>query len=97
MSLQVEIVERSSVIVVTVTGPTDIAALEPLNGALQVAAIEGSRDPHVVSLEMASATNPAAPAKAKAPKGSGRAGPGGGPSREEAGESGHRQGGQGEG
>lgn len=41
MGLQVEIVERSSVIVVTLTGPTDIAALEPLHDALQVAASEG--------------------------------------------------------
>jgi hypothetical protein len=41
MGLQVEIVERSSVIVVTLTGPTDIAALEPLHDALRVAASEG--------------------------------------------------------
>ena len=41
MGLQVEIVERSSVIVVTLTGPTDIAALEPLHDALHVAASEG--------------------------------------------------------
>ena len=40
MGLQVEIVERSSVIVVTLTGPTDIAALEPLHDALQLAASE---------------------------------------------------------
>ena len=30
MGLQVEIVERSSVIVVTLTGPTDLAALEQI-------------------------------------------------------------------
>ena len=41
MALEVEIVERSSVIVVTFTGATDIGALEPLNDALQVAASEG--------------------------------------------------------
>src|ERR1700761_7993003 len=41
MGLQVEIVERSSVIVVTVTGPTDLAALEPFHDALHVAASEG--------------------------------------------------------
>jgi hypothetical protein len=41
MGLQVEIVEGSAVIVVTLTGPTDIAALEPLHEALQVAASEG--------------------------------------------------------
>jgi len=41
MGLQVEIVERSSVIVVTLTGPTDITALGPLHDALQVAATEG--------------------------------------------------------
>lgn len=42
MALEVEIVERSSIIVVTLTGGTDIAALEPLNDALQVAASEGN-------------------------------------------------------
>lgn len=41
MGLQVEIVESASVIVMTLTGPTDIAALEPLHDALQVAASEG--------------------------------------------------------
>src|SRR5579862_9346257 len=41
MAVEVEIVERSSVIVVTLTGGTDIAALEPLNDAIQVAASEG--------------------------------------------------------
>ena len=41
MGLQVEIVERGSVIVMTLTGPTDITALEPLHDALQVAASEG--------------------------------------------------------
>ncbi len=41
MGLQVEIAERSSVIVVTLTGPTDIEALEPLHDASQVAASEG--------------------------------------------------------
>ena len=41
MGLQVEIVERSSVIVVTLTGPTDIEALKPLHDALHVAAGEG--------------------------------------------------------
>ncbi|HUJ64484.1 MAG TPA: hypothetical protein VLX59_03035 [Acidimicrobiales bacterium] len=41
MGLRVEIVEGSSVIVVTLTGPTDIAALEPLHDALHVAASEG--------------------------------------------------------
>jgi hypothetical protein len=40
MGLQVEIVESGSVIVVTPTGP-DIAALEPLHDALQVAASQG--------------------------------------------------------
>ena len=40
MALKVEIVERSSVIVVTLTGGTDIAALGPLHDALQVAASE---------------------------------------------------------
>lgn len=42
MALEVEIVERSSVIVVTLTGATDIEALEPLADALQVAASEGN-------------------------------------------------------
>ena len=42
MALEVEIVERSSVIIVTLTGGTDIGALEPLNDALQVAASEGN-------------------------------------------------------
>jgi hypothetical protein len=41
MAVEVEIVERSSVIVVTLTGGTDIGALEPLHDALQVAASEG--------------------------------------------------------
>ena len=41
MGLQVEIVERGSVIVMTLTGLTDIAALEPLHDALQAAAGEG--------------------------------------------------------
>ena len=41
MGLQVEIVESGSVIVMTLTGPTDIAALEPLHDALHVAASEG--------------------------------------------------------
>jgi hypothetical protein len=41
MAVEVEIVARSSVIVVTLTGPTDLAALEPLNDALRVAAREG--------------------------------------------------------
>jgi hypothetical protein len=41
MGLQVEIVERSSVIVVTLTGATDIGALEPLHDALRVAAGDG--------------------------------------------------------
>jgi hypothetical protein len=41
MGLQVEIAERSSVIVVTLTGPTGIGALEPLHDALQTAASEG--------------------------------------------------------
>jgi hypothetical protein len=41
MGLQVEIVERSSVIVMTLTGLTDIGELEPLHDALHVAASEG--------------------------------------------------------
>jgi hypothetical protein len=41
MGLQVEIVERRSVMVVTLTGPTDIGALQALHEALQVAASEG--------------------------------------------------------
>lgn len=41
MGLQIEIIERSSVIVVTLTGATDPGALEPLRGALRLAAGEG--------------------------------------------------------
>jgi hypothetical protein len=41
MGLGVEIVEGGSVIVMTLTGPSDIAALEPLHDALQVAASQG--------------------------------------------------------
>ena len=54
MGLQVEIVERSSVIVVTVTGPTDIGALEPLHDALRVAASEGQ----TVVLDLRELTHP---------------------------------------
>lgn len=42
MGLQIEIVERSSVIVVTLTGATDLGALEPLNDALRAATEEGT-------------------------------------------------------
>lgn len=41
MGLQIEIVERSSVIVVTLTGATDVGAIAPLQDALRVAASEG--------------------------------------------------------
>lgn len=41
MGLQIEIIERSSVIVVTLTGATELGALEPLHDALGVAAGEG--------------------------------------------------------
>jgi hypothetical protein len=41
MGLEVEIVEHGSIIVVTITGPTDIAALQPLRDALEVAVGEG--------------------------------------------------------
>ena len=41
MGLEIEIVERSSVIVVTISGGTPIEALEPLHDALRVAANEG--------------------------------------------------------
>ena len=41
MSLQIEIIERSSVIVVTLTGATELGALDPLHDALGVAAGEG--------------------------------------------------------
>lgn len=41
MGLHIEIIERSSVIVVTLTGATDLGALQPLHDAVQVAAGEG--------------------------------------------------------
>ena len=41
MGVQIEIVERNSAIVVTLTGATDPAVLEPLQDALGVAAKEG--------------------------------------------------------
>ena len=41
MGLQIEIIERSSVIVVTLTGATELGALQPLHDALRVAAGEG--------------------------------------------------------
>jgi len=41
MALQVEIIERSSVIVVTLTGRTDVGTLVPLQDALRIAASEG--------------------------------------------------------
>ena len=42
MGLQIEIVEHSSAMVVTLTGATDLGALEPLQDVLRVAAIEGT-------------------------------------------------------
>ena len=41
MGLQIEIVEASSVIVVTLTGATDLGAIEPLQDAIRAAAGEG--------------------------------------------------------
>ena len=41
MGLQIETIEHSSAIVVTLTGATDVGALEPLQDALRVAASEG--------------------------------------------------------
>ena len=41
MGLQIETIEHSSAIVVTLTGATDVGALEPLQDALRVAGSEG--------------------------------------------------------
>jgi hypothetical protein len=42
MGLQIETIEHSSAIVVTLTSATDVGALEPLQDALRVAASEGT-------------------------------------------------------
>ena len=56
MGLQIEIIERSSVIVLTLTGATELGALEPLYDALRVAGLEGK----TVVVDITAVTQPGA-------------------------------------